>query len=74
MKTLALLAVFMPLLGFALAGLPILAGRAGHAVDRWAQLSTSVCVAVAALASIALFASVGLGHRTATFEDRKSVV
>jgi NADH-quinone oxidoreductase subunit L len=68
MKTLALLAVFMPLLGFALAGLPILAGRAGHAVDRWAQLSTSVCVAVAALASIALFASVGLGHRTATFE------
>ena len=68
MKTLALLAVFLPLAGFVLAGLPIVAGRAGHGVDRWAQLSTSLCVGIAALASIALFMSVGIGHQPANFE------
>jgi NADH-quinone oxidoreductase subunit L len=68
MKTLALLAVFLPLLGFAAAGLPVIAGKSGHGVDRWAQLSTSVAVAVAALASIALFWLVCIGHRTATYE------
>jgi hypothetical protein len=55
MKTLALLAVFLPLAGFALAGLPIVAGHKGHGVDRWAQLATSICVGVAALASMSLF-------------------
>jgi NADH-quinone oxidoreductase subunit L len=68
MKTLALLAVFLPLLGFAAAGIPVVAGKSGHGVDRWAQLSTSVAVAVAALASIALFWLVCIGHRTATYE------
>ena len=68
MKTLALLAVFLPLAGFALAGLPIVAGHKGHGVDRWAQLATSICVGVAALASMSLFWSVGLGHQPTSFE------
>jgi NADH-quinone oxidoreductase subunit L len=68
MKTLALLAVFLPLAGFVLAGLPIVAGRAGHGVDRWAQLTTSLCVGIAALSSIILFWSVGIRHQPASFE------
>jgi len=68
MQTLAFLAVFLPLLGFALAGTPILAGARGHGVDRWAQLSTSACVAIAALCSVALFWTVALNHQPRSFE------
>jgi len=68
MQTLAFLAVFLPLLGCALAGAPILAGARGHGVDRWAQLSTSACVAIAALCSVAIFWSVALNHQPRSFE------
>ena len=68
MQTLAFLAVFLPLLGCALAGTPILAGARGHGVDRWAQVSTSACVAIAALCSVALFWTVALNHQPRSFE------
>jgi NADH-quinone oxidoreductase subunit L len=96
MTTLAILAVFLPLVGFLLAGLPIVMGsqgqgatpaHAGHghghdddhghghhhahqspAVVRWAQLSTSICVAMAALCAIAVFWSVALNHQPRTIE------
>jgi NADH-quinone oxidoreductase subunit L len=86
MTTLAILAVFLPLIGFVLAGLPILAGSKGHGVDkghdahhghashqseavvRWAQLSTSICVGLAAVCAIAIFWSVALNHQPRTIE------
>ncbi|MBL8700473.1 MAG: NADH-quinone oxidoreductase subunit L [Alphaproteobacteria bacterium] len=68
MKTLAILAVFLPLLGFVLAGLPIVAGAKGHGVDRWAQLITSALVGVAALCAVAIFWSVALHHQPRTIE------
>jgi NADH-quinone oxidoreductase subunit L len=96
MTTLAILAVFLPLVGFLLAGLPIVMGSQGHgaapahaghghghdddhghghhhahqspAVVRWAQLSTSICVGVAALCAIAVFWSVALNHQPRTIE------
>ncbi len=68
MKTLAILAVFLPLAGFVLAGLPILAGKSGHGVDRWAQIVTSAGLCIAAVCAIAIFWSVALNHQPRTIE------
>jgi NADH-quinone oxidoreductase subunit L len=62
------LSVMLPLIGFILAGAPILAGKHGPHVDRWAQIVTCVCVCLAAVLSIIIFFKVALGAQPRTIE------
>ena len=68
MRTFAFLAVFLPLLGFSLAGIPIILGYRGYAIDRWAQIFTSICVALSAFFSIILFWNVAVNHHVFSLE------
>jgi len=68
MRTLAFLAVFLPLIGFFLAGAPIISGYKNHSIDRWAQITTSLCVTLSALCSIVIFWGAAIDHQSFVLE------